>query len=65
MTYHLGVFNGDGIGPEVVGAAVAVVDAAIVSVGGIDLEWRPLPMGLRAIESDGHPLPDRVKSELE
>ena len=65
MTYQLGILQGDGIGPEVVQAAVTVVDAAIQSVGKVDLEWRPLPMGLSAIEAEGHPLPDRVKGELE
>ena len=65
MAYQLGVLLGDGIGPEVVQASVAVVDAAIQGVGGVDLEWRPLPMGLSAIESHGHPLPDFVKDELE
>lgn len=65
MTYQLGVLNGDGIGPEVVGAAVSVVDAAIQGVADVELEWRPLPMGLSAIEAEGHPLPDRVAIELE
>mgnify|MGYP001299163092 CR=1 FL=1 len=64
MTYQLGVLEGDGIGPEVVGAAIAIVDAVIQDVGGMNLEWRPLPMGMQAIQAEGTPLPDRVKTEL-
>lgn len=63
MTSRIRVLNGDGIGREVVPAAIAVADAALTRTG-VQVEWLPLPMGLDAITSDGHPMPDRVKAAL-
>jgi 3-isopropylmalate dehydrogenase len=63
MTYLIGVLNGDGIGSEVVPAAIEVADAALAREK-VDVEWRPLPMGLDAIASDNHPMPERVKAAL-
>ncbi len=63
MTSRIRVLNGDGIGWEVVPAAIAVADAALTRTG-VQVEWLPLPMGLDAITSDGHPMPDRVKAAL-
>ncbi|MEU0514397.1 isocitrate/isopropylmalate family dehydrogenase [Amycolatopsis sp. NPDC006125] len=54
-TYRLGVMDGDGIGPEIVPAAVRVVDAAAQE---LDIEWVPLPVGRSAIDEFGTPLPD-------
>lgn len=50
-TYRLGVLEGDGIGPEIVPAAVAAVDAAIAAVGAAAIEWHDLPLGFAAIDS--------------
>jgi 3-isopropylmalate dehydrogenase len=63
VIYRVGVLNGDGIGPEVVPAAIEVAEAALLQSGEA-VEWQPLPMGLEAIASDGHPMPDRVKAAL-
>ena len=57
-TYHLGVLAGDGIGPEIVPAAVEVADAAIVATGADPIDWVPLPLGRLAIDEFGTPLPD-------
>jgi isocitrate dehydrogenase (NAD+) len=53
------VLPGDGIGPEVVRAAMQVVDAA-----GAGVEWVPLEIGLAAFEKYGDALPPNVVSEI-
>lgn len=64
MTYRLGILAGDGIGPEIVRAARAVLDAAVKRVGNLTLVWEPLTMGLAAIEQYGTALPDETKAAL-
>jgi 3-isopropylmalate dehydrogenase len=54
---RLGVLPGDGIGPEVVEAAVAVLQAAVAQVGDVALDLRPLPIGWEAIRQHGEALP--------
>jgi len=49
------VIPGDGIGPEVVGAAQEVLDAA-----GVEIEWQTHDAGLAAMETRGTPLPAEV-----
>jgi isocitrate dehydrogenase (NAD+) len=44
---------GDGIGPEVTGAALEVVKAA-----GVAIDWVKAPAGLDAVDSHGDPLPE-------
>ncbi len=51
---------GDGIGPEVTGAARRVIDAA-----GADLEWLELPAGAGAVETHGDILPDVTLAAIE
>ena len=41
--FRLGVLLGDGIGPEIVPAAVQVLDSALGAVGAPAVEWVPLP----------------------
>jgi isocitrate dehydrogenase (NAD+) len=55
MTYKATLIPGDGIGPEVVGAAVRVVSAT-----GVDFEWETESAGIAAIGEHGTPLPPRV-----
>ncbi|WP_427889057.1 isocitrate/isopropylmalate dehydrogenase family protein [Kribbella sp. GL6] len=55
---RLGVLDGDGIGPEIVPAAVRVLDAALAATGAAPVEWVPLPVGATAIETHGSALPD-------
>ena len=55
--YTLGVMTGDGIGPEIVPAAVRVGDAALATAGAAAIRWRELPLGLAAIDSHGEPVP--------
>jgi 3-isopropylmalate dehydrogenase len=47
--YRLGVLLGDGIGPEIVPASVAVLDAALAAAGVEPVEWVELPLGHMAI----------------
>ena len=55
MSYPVTLIPGDGIGPEVVAAAVRVLSAT-----GIDFEWETEPAGVSAIGEHGTPLPPRV-----
>ena len=61
-TYTLGVLYGDGIGPEIVPAAVLIADAAVEAVGAAPIHWRELPLGFKAIEALNEATP---KSTLE
>ncbi len=49
------LIEGDGIGPEVTGAACRVVAAA-----GVDVEWVKADAGLPAAERSGEPLPEET-----
>jgi 3-isopropylmalate dehydrogenase len=62
--YRLAVLDGDGIGLEIVPAAVAVVDAALNAVGAAPIEWVKLPLGRTAIDSHGTPIPDETLAAL-
>lgn len=64
LPYRLGVLEGDGIGPEIVPAAVAIADAALQANGGSSVEWVPLPLGASAIESHGAAAPEETLSAL-
>ncbi|MBN4925521.1 isocitrate/isopropylmalate dehydrogenase family protein [Hoyosella rhizosphaerae] len=61
---QLGVLHGDGIGKEVVPAAVRVVDAAVSAADAGTIEWVELPFGRSAIESHGNPFPDETENAL-
>ncbi len=64
-TVRIGSMVGDGIGHEIVPAAMQVIDAAVQAVGGLSVEWVELPLGAGAIESHGSPIPSSTLSELE
>jgi isocitrate dehydrogenase (NAD+) len=55
VSYTVTLIPGDGIGPEVMAAAVRVLSAT-----GIDFEWETEPAGLSAIGEHGTPLPART-----
>ncbi|MEU6644036.1 isocitrate/isopropylmalate dehydrogenase family protein [Saccharomonospora sp. NPDC046836] len=68
QNYRLGLLEGDGIGAEIVPAAVQVVDAAIEAAGVPAIDWMPLPLGRSAIDDHGTPVPDvtlKTLSELD
>ena len=53
MNYHITLLEGDGIGPEVIGAAVKILDAT-----GVNIKWDKALAGQEAIEKHGEPVPD-------
>ncbi len=59
----LGVLNGDDIGHEIVPAAVEVATAAAKHCG-LRIEWRPMPIGRRALETLGTTLPNGTLETL-
>ncbi len=63
-TYQLGVMYGDGIGEEVVKATLDVLKAANQMNDLVKLDLEVLPMGLKAIDEFGHPLPEQTKEKL-
>jgi 3-isopropylmalate dehydrogenase len=62
--YRLGVLHGDGIGPEIVPASVAITDAAFEAVGLPAVEWHELPLGAAALQTHGTAVPDATLSAL-
>lgn len=59
MTASVVVLPGDGVGPEVIAEALAVLEMAC-EAGGVDVETREMPMGGRAVDEFGMPLPDET-----
>ncbi len=60
---RIGVLDGDDIGLEIVPAAVAVAKAA-AQAHGLTVNWVPLPIGRRALDSHGHTLPPSTLEAL-
>lgn len=65
MTYRLGVLRGDGIGPEIVDATVAVLEAAQQRDARLRFEWVRIPMGWEAIRATESALPESAIETLE
>ncbi|MFI5395172.1 MAG: isocitrate dehydrogenase (NAD(+)) [Candidatus Binatia bacterium] len=53
--YRVTLIPGDGIGPEVIGAATEVIAAA-----GIDIKWDRQLAGMAALETFGNPIPEEL-----
>ncbi|MEM7585649.1 MAG: isocitrate/isopropylmalate family dehydrogenase, partial [Acidobacteriota bacterium] len=60
MSKTITLLPGDGIGPEVTGATVRVVEA----VGG-DFEWESHVVGAEAVQRGDAPLPQRVIDSIQ
>jgi len=60
---RIGILDGDDIGLEIVPAAVTVARAA-AEVHGVAIDWRPLPIGARALQTHGHTLPPQTLETL-
>src|SRR3546814_15533023 len=60
---RLGVLEGDDIGHEIVPAAVRIAEAAAAETG-LAIEWTPLPIGRRALDTHGHTMPDGTLETL-
>ena len=59
MKYTVTLIPGDGIGPEVTGAACRVIEAA-----GAPIEWEVVHAGQRAFEETGIPVPGSVLTSI-
>ncbi len=55
-TLTIGILNGDDIGLEIVPAAVEVVRAAAAKTG-LQIDWRPMPIGRTALDTHGSTFP--------
>lgn len=64
MTYKIAVLPGDGIGPEVVDAALRVLEVA-ASSHGFRFSFTHFPFGGAALDGHGQPFPDEVKAGIE
>lgn len=53
---RVGILNGDDIGHEIVPASVEIARAA-AEKHGVDIDWQPLPIGAKALETHGNTLP--------
>jgi len=54
---RIALLPGDGIGPEVVAAAVRVLDVVVPRAGGFELAYEELPVGAGEYLRSGNPLP--------
>jgi 3-isopropylmalate dehydrogenase len=60
---QIGILEGDDIGHEIVPAAVAVARAA-ARKHGLSIQWRPLPIGRKALDTHGSTLPQETLATL-
>lgn len=63
-SYRLAFMLGDGVGPEIVPPAVAVVDRVLEVLDAPPFEWIELPMGAAALEEFDSPMPEQNKEIL-
>ncbi|WP_374367879.1 isocitrate/isopropylmalate dehydrogenase family protein [Dongia sp.] len=59
----IGILNGDDIGLEIVPASVEVAKAA-ARKHGLNIDWRPTPIGRTALDTHGSTLPDGTLQAL-
>ena len=56
MSKHIAILPGDGIGPEIIGQTVRVLDKLIAE--GLDVDYQYAPLGGAAYDEYGHPYPE-------
>jgi isocitrate dehydrogenase (NAD+) len=59
MAHKITLVPGDGIGPEVTGAVVRIIEAT-----GVDIEWESFVAGAEALSRFGDPLPEPVLESI-
>jgi len=59
VKHRITLIAGDGIGPEVTGAVVKILDSA-----GLDVEWDSYPAGVLAMDAYGSPLPEELLDSI-
>ena len=60
----IGILNGDDIGLEVVPECVKAMRAASQKTG-LEIDWRPMPIGKKALDELGHTLPPGTLEKLD
>ena len=60
----IGILNGDDIGLEVVPECVKAMRAAAQKTG-LEIDWRPMPIGKKALDELGHTLPPGTLEKLD
>ncbi|HKO67241.1 MAG TPA: isocitrate/isopropylmalate family dehydrogenase [Burkholderiaceae bacterium] len=60
---RIGILDGDDIGREIVPASVEISRAA-AELHGVAIDWHPLPIGARALETHGYTLPLETMATL-
>jgi isocitrate/isopropylmalate dehydrogenase len=63
--YQIAVLPGDGIGPEVMDAALAALTELARHDPALDFEFVELPIGIRALQDHGDPLPDETVEQAQ
>jgi 3-isopropylmalate dehydrogenase len=64
VALQIGILEGDDIGLEVVPECVKVMKAAAAKTG-LEIEWRPMPIGRKAHDQLGHTIPKGTLETLE
>jgi 3-isopropylmalate dehydrogenase len=59
----IGILNGDDVGHEIVPASVRIAKAA-ASIAGLEIDWRPTPIGRAALDSHGTTMPEGMLDQL-
>jgi isocitrate dehydrogenase (NAD+) len=59
MAYRITLIPGDGIGSEITGAVVRIIEAA-----GVEIEWESFVAGAEALSRYGDPLPEQVLESI-
>jgi len=59
MTHKILILPGDGIGPEIIGASLQVLEA-LRREHGLDVEWQEALLGGCGVDAKGKPLPDET-----
>ena len=59
MNYHITLIEGDGIGPEVMGSALEILDAA-----GVDIRWDKAIAGQEAVDKFGETVPEETINSI-
>jgi 3-isopropylmalate dehydrogenase len=62
--YHIAVLPGDGIGPEVVSACLAVLDALVTRGPGLSFRFEEISVGAAEFLRNGDPLPDTALDRM-
>lgn len=60
---RIGILDGDDIGHEIVPASADIARAA-AELHGVAIDWQPLPIGAKALQTHGHTLPPATMDTL-